>query len=174
MRRFLLPFIIFIAFISESSFVELTPLGKLEMDRIFVPRFTIILIMLVTFFYDRNKAIVYSIIAGLLYDVIYTDIIGVYMFSFPLVIYIISYTMKVLHVNIFVVFLITVIGIGLLETIVYGLYYLVNVAPLDWNGFLYNRLLPTAVLNAVFIILVYYPMKQFLTKLEKLSMKDSV
>lgn len=173
MKRFLLAFIIFFAFLFESIFVELVPAERFGIDRFFVPRFTIVLIMLIAFFYNRNKAILYAIIFGLLFDIIYTDIIGVYMFSFPLIVYIISLFKKVLHTNLLVVFFVVVVGIGLLEVLIYGILYLVNVTNIDWNQFMYTRLFPTLVLNGVFLIVIYYPMKKFLSKLEKLENKEN-
>lgn len=173
MRKFLLPFFLFIAFIFESIFVELIPTETFGIDRIFVPRFIIILIMLIAFFYDRNKAVLFGIIFGMLFDIVYTDMLGIYMFSFPFVAYLISHSMKVLHSNIFVILIVSLMGLGMLETLVYGLYQLVDVVNLDWYEFLYNRLLPTLVLNGVFLIVVYYPMRRFLDKLEKLSNKES-
>lgn len=172
MKRFLLAFIIFFAFLFESIFVELVPVERFGIDRIFVPRFMIVLIMLISFFYNRNKAVLYAVIFGLLFDIIYTDIIGVYMFSFPIIVYVISYSMKVLHTNLLVVFFVVLIGITLLEGVVYGIYYLVNVAQLDWTRFIFDRLFPTLVLNGVFLIIVYYPMKKFLLGLEKIANKE--
>lgn len=94
------------------------------------------------------------------------------MFSFPIIVYVISYSMKVLHTNLLVVFFVVLIGITLLEGVVYGIYYLVNVAQLDWTRFIFDRLFPTLVLNGVFLIIVYYPMKKFLLGLEKIANKE--
>lgn len=173
MKRFLLPVLLFLAFISESTFVELFPTERFEIDRTFVPRFMMVLIMLTSFFYDRNKAIINAIIFGLLFDIIYTDIIGIYMFSLPIVVYILSYSMKVLHTNLLVVFFVVIIGIALLEIIIYGLYFLVNVVELDWYSFMNNRLFPTLVLNGVFLIIIYYPMRNFLLGLQGMSNKEN-
>lgn len=129
--------------------------------------------MLVSFFYDRSKALLYAIIFGLLFDIVYTDIIGVYMFSFPLIVYVISLSMKVLHRNLLVVFFVVLVGISLLEGFVFGILYLVNAANLDWNQFLYDRLFPTLVLNGVFLIVIYYPMKKFLLRVEKWANKEN-
>lgn len=172
-KRFLLVVIVFLAFLFESIFVELIPPERFDIDRVFVPRFMIVLIMLISLFYNRNKAVLYALIFGLLYDVIYTDIIGVYMFSFPLIVYIISLSMKVLHANLLVVFFLVVLGISLLEGLIFGILYIVNIAQMDWNQFLYDRLFPTLVLNGVFLIIVYYPMKNYLLKLEKLATKEN-
>ncbi|HHW37584.1 MAG TPA: rod shape-determining protein MreD [Bacillales bacterium] len=173
MKRFLLAFIVFLAFLSESIFIELFPAERFGIDRIFVPRFMIVMIMLTSFFYDRSKALLYALIFGLLFDIIYTDIIGVYMFSFPLIVYVISLSMKVLHRNLLVILFVVLVGISLLEGFVFGILYLANVAHLDWNQFLYDRLFPTLVLNGVFLIVIYYPMKKFLLRVEKWANKEN-
>lgn len=173
MKRFLLVVLVFLAFLLESTFVELIPPERFEIDRVFVPRFMIVLIMLISLFYNRNKAILYALIFGLLYDVVYTDIIGVYMFSFPLVVYVISLSMKVLHANLLVVFFIVAFGLSLLEGLIFGILYIANIAQMDWNQFVYDRLFPTLVLNGVFLIMIYYPMKNYLLRLEKLTNKEN-
>ncbi|NSL51616.1 rod shape-determining protein MreD [Calidifontibacillus erzurumensis] len=171
MKRFLLACIIFLGFLLESIFVEFLPSERFGIDRIFVPHFMIVLIMLISFFYNRNKAIIYALFFGLLFDIIYTNIIGVYLFTFPLIVYLISLFMKVLHTNLLVVFFVVLFGIVLLEMSVFGILYLVNVAHMDWQRFVLDRLYPTLVLNGFFLILVYYPMKKFLLK--KLISKET-
>ncbi|WP_017755955.1 rod shape-determining protein MreD [Calidifontibacillus oryziterrae] len=172
-RKFLLPFLLFLAFISESIFVEFVPIEAFNIERIFVPRFVMIMLMLLSFFYERNLTVLYGVIFGLMFDIVYTDIIGVYMFSFAIVVYVISYSMKVLHRNILVILLVSLVGLCFFESLVYGLYKLINIANLEWTAFVNNRLFPTLVLNGFFLIIIYYPMRKLLIKLEQLASKES-
>ena len=56
-----------------------------------VPRFLIIYLIFVAIYYDRKRAMVYGLFFGLLYDVFFIDIIGLYSFIYPLMCLIASY-----------------------------------------------------------------------------------
>ena len=165
MKRFLLPLLLFLLFVSESIFVDLLPSDSIGAERIFVPRFMMVALIMITTYYHWQHALYYGIGFGLLFDVIYTDIIGIYMFSFALIVYLISIIMKVLHENLFVMFFVSIIGIALLELLVYGIYLLIGEIQMAWSTFLMNRLFPTVVLNGGFLILIFYPFKRLLVYL---------
>lgn len=167
MRRFFLPVILFILFIFESVFVDIIPPESFNIDRFFVPRFVMVVAIFMTIYFDRLQAIYYAIGFGLLFDIIYTDLIGIYMFSIPLVVYLVSLVMKVMHSNLFIVLTFTLLGVSALEFIIYGLYLLIGKVDMYIDVFLYNRLFPTLVLNGVFVILIFYPLRRFLNMLQQ-------
>lgn len=113
----------------------------------------------------RAHAIYYGICFGLLFDIMYIDIIGIYLFLFPLISYIMAYIVKVLHLNLFVLFFIALLGVAVLEILAFGIYKLIGVNEILWNIFLEDRLFPSLVLNGVFVILIFFPMRKLLIKL---------
>ena len=128
----------------------------------FVPRFVMIMIVFVALYTSVSKTLFYAVIFGFLYDVIYTDLIGVYMFSMALAGYLICTLAKPLHVNSITGLLFALIAVVLLEFLVYGLYTLVGIADLSIHHFLTTTLYPSLVVNGVFFILIYYPMRLLL------------
>lgn len=82
MRTFLLPVLFTACFIFESIFLELTPGKYLHHDNLFVPHLLMIALILLTIYGNRNYGIMYGFIFGLLFDVIYIEIIGIYMVVF--------------------------------------------------------------------------------------------
>lgn len=165
MRRFFLPFLTTILFVFESIFVDLVqPHGIFSGDKIFVPHFVVILIIFITVYGDKMVGMLYGIIFGLLVDLVYTEIIGVYMFSFPLVAYIVAKVMNVLQSNLFILSSISIIFIVIMEFFVYGVNLLINLTEIELELFFYKRLIPTVLLNGVFIFLFSYPLRRFVTK----------
>lgn len=160
MKRLLLPFVFLTFFILESIFVELLPAELFRSTRILVPHFLIVAILFLTVYASRNLGIIYAFAFGLLFDIVYTEIIGIYLFLFPLVAYIISKIMKVFHSNIIIVTIVSIVGVALLELGVYELNFLIKLTDMDFSTFINLRLFPTIILNIAFAIIFAYPLKR--------------
>lgn len=165
MKRLLLPSIVLLTFFAESIFSDNSPPVWFGMELAVVPRFLLIVILFIVIYHDSIKGIYYAIIFGLLYDVMYTDMIGVYLFTFALIAYLISQLMKYLHANLFVVFFVSLLGISSLEFLVYGLYWLIGLLDFQLDHLLYFRLLPTLTLNGLFILILFVPLRNLLVKM---------
>src|SRR5690606_27824458 len=101
---------------------------------------------------------------GLLFDIVYVEIIGIYLFLFPVIAFITTKLMRILHMNIAVASIIVLLGITLLEAGVYQMNLLIHHSDMVFSVFLSSRLLPTLILNAIFIILAVYPLKRLSEK----------
>ncbi|MFT4412791.1 rod shape-determining protein MreD [Fredinandcohnia humi] len=166
MKRFILPFIVTFFFLFESSFVDLVPSEIFHDEQIFVPRFLMILIVFITIYHNKIGGLLYGIILGLLYDVVYTEVLGVYMFSMPLIAYIISQASRILQTNIIIISFLSIFGIAILELFVYGVNLAIGIATMSFDRFLELRQLPTLLLNSIFITIFSYPIKKLLGKLQ--------
>ncbi|MDE3839767.1 rod shape-determining protein MreD [Bacillus methanolicus] len=160
MNRFLLPVMLAAFFVIESVFVQLLPDGTFTSDRILVPRFLIIAIFFLTVYGNKQYGIIYGFVFGLLFDVFYTEILGIYLFLFPLMAYVVSKMMKVLQTNIVIVTIVSIIGVALLELGAYEMNFLIHRTDMDFPQFVSLRLLPTIILNLVFSIIAAYPLKR--------------
>ncbi|AGK55078.1 rod shape-determining protein MreD [Bacillus sp. 1NLA3E] len=165
MRRVLLPVLFTGCFIFESIFIELMPAKFFSGQHILVPHLLIMAILFLTIYGNRNLGILYGFIFGLLFDVVYTEVVGIYLFMFPVIAYLISKIMKVLQTNLIIVSIVTLLGVGLLEIGVYEMNFLIHRTTMGFPSFFGNRLVPTLVLNLIFIILVAYPLKRQFEKL---------
>jgi len=167
MKRIVLPLILSICFILESLYVEFFPNGIFGIHKLFVPHFLLIVLIIMGMYYVRNRTILYAFIFGLLFDAFYTGILGVYLFVFPLIVYITSSLMKVLQANIFVSAIVMLVDIAIAEFIVYGLNILILKTTMSTMDFINGRLIPTLILNIVFYIIIFYPLRKCLLHLKK-------
>lgn len=165
MRKFLLPVLFITCFLLESVFIELLPEKYFHHENILVPHLVMIALVFLTIYGSRNLGLLYSFIFGLVYDVIYIEIIGIYLCMFPLMSYIISKIMKVLQNNLLIMTVVTLFGIALLELGVYEMNLLIHQTSMNFSTFAASRLLPTIVLNLVFILIFAYPFKRQFEKL---------
>ncbi|KAB7667331.1 rod shape-determining protein MreD [Bacillus sp. B1-b2] len=164
MRKFLVGCLISFMFILESVFLEVLPGSFHENNWIIVPYFLFITILFFSIYGSRNIAIIYGFVFGILFDIVYTEILGIYFFTFPCIIYVCNKIMKAFHNNIFVVSVVSLLGVTSIELIVYQIILVINLTTMDFSSFLHLRLIPTLVLNLVFTIIVAYPYKRFFEK----------
>lgn len=165
MRKFLLPLLLLLFFILESIFVELMPPKVFGNEYILVPHFLIIAIILLTVYGPKNYGVLYGFLFGLWFDIVYTEIMGIYLCLFPLVAYISYKLMKVLQTNIVMVTFISILGVALVELGAYEMNVLINRTGMTFATFSMDRLIPTLILNLIFIILTIYPFKKHFEKL---------
>jgi len=165
LRKVILPLLLILLFVGESVFVELLPADIFEGKYILVPRFLLIALLFLTLYGPNRYGLIYSLIFGLLFDVVYTGIIGIYLFMFPIVAYLISKLMKILQTNIFMVSFACLFGAAILEIGVYEMNFLIHKTDMNFSNYLSSRLWPTLILNLGFIILTVYPFKKHFSKL---------
>lgn len=164
MRKLFIPLFIVFVFLFESLFLNIFIGEFYHGHLIFVPRFLMIFFVFFTVFGNYRKAVIYSAVAGFLFDVVYTEILGIYLFVLPIITYLISKLMKILHNNLFMVSLMSIVAVAMLEIIVYGFNFILGFAHMSFQEFASVRLLPTLGMNAIIVILVAYPIRKFIVK----------
>lgn len=164
MRRFLLPLLMIFMLISDSLYVEYIRFPFISEDQLAVPRFLLLSLVFMAAYVNQRHAVTYGLIFGLLYDINYTQILGVYMFGFAAICYLLSKAFQVLQTNAFVVIVLAVVAVAVLELYVYGVQLIINPSIMSFHSFVTERLLPTLVLNcSVSILTVFLFKRYFLT-----------
>lgn len=74
----------------------------------------------VTVYYSPVQGIYYGLLFGFLFDTVYTELVGIYIFAYPIVAYLVYSVMKILQLNLFIVVSIVLASIAALEYYVYG------------------------------------------------------
>ncbi|WP_062104557.1 rod shape-determining protein MreD [Bacillus niameyensis] len=162
MKRLILPLLLLIGFYLEGIFVELVRNGSFGLNVILVPRFLTVLFAVMGIYYVRNYSLIYAAVFGLLFDVYYTEIIGIYLFLFPIIVYIASKITKLLQANILTTFFVVLLSVALVEFVVYGFNVFVLQKEMELEEFAKSRLWSTLGLNQLFLLLIYYPFKKLL------------
>ncbi|HBZ09619.1 MAG TPA: rod shape-determining protein MreD [Bacillus bacterium] len=167
MKRYVLPLITIICFYAESLFVEFFPAISFLDGKIVVPRFLLVVLIMMGIYYFRNVTLIYAAIFGLLFDIYFTGVIGAYLFIFPIAVYAASKMMKVFQINILTSGLAILIIVALAETLIYALNILLFDVKITTTQFLYNRLIPTLILNLIFYLLIFFPLSRWLQNRQK-------
>lgn len=164
MKKFLLPLLFVFLFLLESFFVQYLPEQVFGQNWILVPHFLFSTLVFLTIFVGKKQGLIYAAIFGLLFDVVYVEIIGIYFFLFPFICYLVSKIMHLWHNNFIIAFFVTIAAVALLELGAYEMEHLIHVANLDFMSFLNLRFYPSLLLNAVFLLIFGYPLMRYFEK----------
>ncbi|MHA6252119.1 rod shape-determining protein MreD [Oceanobacillus sp. CAU 1775] len=158
MKRIYLPLILFFLVIFEGVAINLLPTSIALSDYLIIAHWVLVFLIYIAIYYDTEStyySVVYAFIFGLLIDIIYTEVLGVYMFSYGLTIYIIHGLQRLLQRNIFVLILLGILGLMIAELSIYTIYYVVNITGMIWQDYLLQRLLPSIAANLIFLLILY-------------------
>jgi len=158
MKRLVFPLILFILLVSEGVALDLLPAGLTSSDTLIVPHWVLIFLMLINLFYDKTDthfSIINAVFFGLLIDVVYTDILGAYMFVYPFSVYIVHLLKRFLQTGLSMTVVIAVCSLIVAESLLYFIYSIVDLIDITFVTFLLHRLLPTILANILFLIPAY-------------------
>lgn len=167
MSRAYIPIVVFLFFVIEGTFVQLLFPHHHGWSYVFVPRFMIVFIILIGIHFARSLSLVYGLIIGLMYDVVYTQLLGVYLFGFATVGYFFVFPYKQIQDRFLLQLAIIIVALVFFEYYQYGLYLLIGLSDTPHHVFLQERLLTSVVLNAAFAILCYYPFLKLMNYVQK-------
>lgn len=159
MKHFVLPFILFLLLVSEGIALDLLPASLTSSDTLIVPHWVFLFLLLIGLFYDSNDtfySILYGIIFGLLIDIVYTGVLGIYMFIYPFALYVGYLLKRLLQTNIHMTILIAIVTMTIIEIFLVFVFSVVGMVETTANHFIVRRLLPTLLANILFLIPVYF------------------
>lgn len=160
MSRIYIPAAVFILLVLEGTLFQILILSNHTIEMTLVPRFLVVMIILIGIHFGRQSSIVYGMIFGFFYDVVYTQLLGVYTFGIAFIGYVFVYYHKRIQDSLLIQLLIIVGAITFFEYYQFGLYRLIGITEMAAPLFVLERLVPSIVLNSVFAILIYYPTKK--------------
>lgn len=158
MSRLYLMIILFVLLAFEGVALDLLPATILESESLIISHWMLIFLIYIALFYDVKSTyhgVIYAAIFGLLVDIVYTDILGVYMFAYFITVYIVFLMGRSLKVNLVGTILLGIVGIVLADALIYFIYYFISITTIPIEDYAYYRLLPTVLANIIFLIILY-------------------
>lgn len=158
MIRFYIPLILFSFTVLEGVSLKLLPNRLVYADSILIPHWVFIFLICVVIFFEREEeytSIYYAVIFGLMIDILYTDILGVYMFTYAITIYMIKGISRLLQDNLLSAIIFSVVGLVMMEVLIQLFYIVIGVIQVQWKEYISLRLLPSIMANIVFLLVIY-------------------
>ncbi|MEC1178348.1 rod shape-determining protein MreD [Metasolibacillus meyeri] len=162
--RLLIPTVAVLLFLLEPMFAKFSPIVIGEQLVFLVPRFLILYLIFVAIYYNRKRAVLYGLFFGLLYDVFYIDIIGLYTFLYPLICFLAGWSVKYVHQHLIITTILAVMLVASMEVVLYEFFFLINFTPMTFETFLNSRLIPTIVANLLFLAMLGWVFKYVINK----------
>ncbi|MCP8617011.1 rod shape-determining protein MreD [Salirhabdus salicampi] len=158
MKKLLLPLILLILLVLEGTLADIFSPDWAATQYDIIPHSMAVFLFLIAIYYDHDHTyycVFYGILFGFLKDLLYTDILGVYMFTYAIGAYIIHGLKKLLHGTFIVTFCLTAFGVLLIDSLLYTLYYVIGVTDIIILMYFSDRLVPTLALNLLFLMILY-------------------
>lgn len=162
MIRYVVVIISVLLFYMEPIFGLFSPIELNGDFYVLVPRFLIMYLVFIAIYYDRKRAMLYGLIFGLLYDVFFIDIIGLYSFIFPLMCLVASFIVKFIHHHLLVSTILTLLLVAAVEIILFLFYTSIGIKSMTFADFYQFNLIPTMIANGVFILMFGWLFKYIL------------
>lgn len=124
-----------------------------------IPRFALVGTIYASLFIGRREGLFYGMAFGLLQDVLYGNVIGVYTLSMMVAGYMAGLVLMIFHRSAAVVFSTLTLVLFGHEWLTYTLFRLFYTNPVNVQWTLTNEIIPTLVANMIFAILVYKPVR---------------
>jgi|SRR5690625_3312895 len=166
-KRLLFSVILFLLLVSEGIALDLLPASLTSSEVLIVPHWILMFLILMTLFYDTDEtffSIIYGVVFGLLTDVVYTGVLGAYMFVYPFSLYIAHLLKRFLQTNLFMTIFIAIISMCVAEFLMFLIYSIVDLVDMTMPAFFLSRLLPTVLANILFLIPAYVLAVKYLVK----------
>ncbi|SDB81559.1 rod shape-determining protein MreD [Shouchella lonarensis] len=160
MSRTYFSFVIVGLFVLEGALVSHVLQAHTTPDQIVVPRFVLIIVVMIGLFTNGRTGLLYGLAFGLMYDIVYTNLLGVYAFGFACLGYVFGLYQYAFRASSFWVVLLSIAGVVLFEYYQYGIFSMLGKADLSGSTFLTSRLFPTVVFNGAFAMLVVLPFRK--------------
>ncbi|MDE5977315.1 MAG: rod shape-determining protein MreD, partial [Turicibacter sp.] len=154
MSRLIITFIT--CFVLDNLLVIFLPIQPVIGQYVMIPNVFLICLALFTF-YDKGKCpMIFAIIFGLLYDICYADVLGLYICLFPIITFIlIRFISPLMPVNILAMIAL-VLGLVIFEE--GSVYFIVNtMVTTNMSTMIFVKfiLIPTAIFNMLLTIPLY-------------------
>jgi len=162
MIRFLVIIVSVLLFYMEPIFGLFSPIELNGDFYVLVPRFLIMYLIFVSIYYDRKRAMLYALFFGLLYDVFFIDIIGLYSFIYPLMCLVASFVVKFVHQHLIVATILTLILVAVVESLLFLFYTFIGIKTMSFTNFYQYNLIPTMIANLVFLLMFGWAFKYIL------------
>jgi rod shape-determining protein MreC/rod shape-determining protein MreD len=126
--------------------------------------FLILAFLLASQSLSKKHLMITALVLGLIYDIYYTGIIGIYALIFVVVVYFLYLFKEVIHQNIFTEFFAMVIFVTFFELAAFLIQLLFRLTDTSQTFFIASYLAPTLLINMVVFIVFYFPLKKLFVK----------
>jgi len=167
MIKVILTFIVLLTL--DNLLVIFLPLQPIASQYTIVPNLFLIGLCFFCFFDQKNIALILAAIFGLIYDIYFTNLIGIHVALFPAIIVVLKrYIVPITPVNFISIGAVSGVSVMVKELVLYLLFTTFSYQVMPLLAFIQYRLFITTIFNLIILLLIYFPlMRIFKSYVEK-------
>ena len=142
-------------FYIDTAIGLVIPLHFGKIDIIFVPHLTLMYILIMTVYRGFGVSIILAIFFGIVTDLYFGSIYGLYMFGYIILVVIVDKFFKVFYRDHTMLFSIVLLSTVILEIYVASIYAVIGFIQFDFIDFILFRLIPTFIINFILLLILY-------------------
>ena len=156
-------------FYIDTAIGLVIPLHFGKIDIIFVPHLTLMYILIMTVYRGFGVSIILAIFFGIVTDLYFGSIYGLYMFGYIILVVIVDKFFKVFYRDHTMLFSIVLLSTVILEIYVAAIYAVIGFIQFDFIDFILFRLIPTFITNFILLLILYPIINKIYAKNAKLN-----
>ncbi|PRO64893.1 rod shape-determining protein MreD [Alkalicoccus urumqiensis] len=164
--RFLLPAVLFFFLVIEGTWLQVFAPDFRGADWQYIPRFLFMLILFTGIYRAKSHGVFYAVIFGMMYDIVYAPVLGVYTFGFGFITYLFSISTPFMRRRPLYTALLVLVGVIALEYYVYGMMVLLGLTTLTHEMLFLQRFLPSFLLNGAAALAAAFPLRWWFNKVD--------
>ena len=130
-----------------------------------IPRLVFLVLIILCFHYESTFMYVNAALLGFIMDSYYIGFIGPYLFSFILVISIVTSLKHTVNANVLSYTILSILGLTASELMVYGIMRILGITSIAFQAFIVSRLSATLLFNAFIMLAFSYFIHRFIVNL---------
>ena len=165
-KQILLPFFLMFTALLLDGFIS----GAFSMQLntnigLIIPRLVFLVLIILCFHYESTFMYVNAALLGFIMDSYYIGFIGPYLFSFILVISIVTSLKHTVNANVLSYTILSILGLTASELMVYGIMRILGITSIAFQVFIVSRLSATLLFNAFIMLAFSYFIHRFIVNL---------
>lgn len=155
-------------FVLDNLLVIFLPIQPIAAHYMVIPNVFLICLSFFTFYDKGVRPLIFALIFGLLYDICYTDLIGLYTCLFPIItILLVRFISQIMPINILAMIALVIGVVVFEEWIVYFIVNTMETTNVSLIAFIKFILIPTAIFNGLITIPLYPILKTQFKKYQR-------
>lgn len=167
MQLVIMPLIALVLFYMDALINSIWPVKLFGMDYYFKSHLLLIYLLIITVYKNPKIALILGVLFGLITDIYFGTVYGIYLFGFVIAILLMDLLFKVFYKDLKMMIVLFLGFVLLFENFYYIIFALLGIAHINYFAFLWTHVLPSLLINFILIIVVFPFILKILEKYAK-------
>lgn len=155
MQLVIMPLIALVLFYIDSLINSIWPVTIFNVDYYFKSHLLFMYLLIITVYKNPKVALILGVLFGIISDIYFGTIYGIYLFGFIIAILLMNQLFKVFYKDLKMMIVLFLGFIFLFENFYYIVFAILGIAHINYFLFLWTHVLPSLLINFILILVVF-------------------